>query len=231
MKRIYVSIGAALTVWILTQSIIFSACSALVAMALQIELEHRRRAKLHDLVKRNWGEVIDSLSSAASAGLSPTEAFADLAQIGPVELRQFFEDATEKLDRGDSLEQTASWLKLQLADAHSDRTLELIRLSHELGASAYLETLKNFGSVARNQIALDAELAAKQGWIMGTAKLAVASPWAIVLMLSIRPENAAIYNSPAGIAVLFLGLAVCLIAYRLINAIGRTSAWPRIFAS
>lgn len=231
MKRLLFSFAVGAALWGISQSLILAACTAIALVAVQIEIEHRRRARQHELVKRNWAEVVDSLSSAASAGLSPTEAFSDLAQIGPKELRPVFVETVDTLDRGASLSEALGQLKEKLSDANSDRTLELMNITHELGAANYLETLKAFGAITRAQLALDGELAAKQGWIKGTAKLAVASPWIIVLLLAARPENAAIYNSPAGLLVLATGLVVCLFAYRLIHAIGSSSVSPRVFAA
>ncbi|MEY4985707.1 MAG: hypothetical protein RLZZ359_593, partial [Actinomycetota bacterium] len=62
MKRLAVSAATAVVVGGITQSMIFTACSALAAMALLAELQHRKNAKRHELVKRNWAEVLDSLA-------------------------------------------------------------------------------------------------------------------------------------------------------------------------
>lgn len=229
MKRVSISLLIALLTWVIFQSLIVTACAALAFVAVSIELEHRKTSKLHQLVKRNWAEVLDSLDSAASAGLNPTEAISDLAEVGPVELRVQFVEAARALDSGEPLSSVLTRLKLQLEDAHSDRTLELIHLTQQLGGRGYLAAIQGFSAQIREQHALDGELAAKQGWIKGTAKLAVASPWIIVLLLSARPENASIYNSTGGIFILALGLAVCLVAYRLIHAFGRVQPWPRVF--
>jgi len=231
LKKLALSALSALTIGAITQSMIFAACSALAAMALQAELQHRKDSKRHELVKRNWAEVLDSLASAASAGVSYVEAFADLAEYGPIELRSHFSKTAASLDSGVPLDLALQSLKNELADVHSDRTLELMRLANEYGTGGYLESLKALTKLNRAQSALEGELAAKQGWVMGTAKLAVASPWIIVALLVARPENAAIYNSPAGLLVLMFGLAVCLVAYRLIHAVGSAPAWPRVFAS
>ncbi len=231
MKRLAVSAATAVVVGGITQSMIFTACSALAAMALLAELQHRKNAKRHELVKRNWAEVLDSLASAASAGVSHVEAFSDLAEIGPIELRPHFAKTAASLDSGVPIDLALQNLKYELADVHSDRTLELMRLTSEYGNGGYLESLKALTRLTREQSALEGELAAKQGWVMGTAKLAVASPWIIVALLVARPENAAIYNSPAGLLVLLLGLVVCFVAYRIIHVVGTPPLWPRIFSS
>lgn len=229
MKRAAFSLFVFLLAWFGSQSVILAACSALTFIAVSLELQNRKTLKQYQLVKRNWAEVLDALGSAASSGLSHSEAIADLAEVGPTELRSLFASATLELDSGESLDAVLSRLKQQLADAHADRTFELISLTEQLGGRGYLDAIQSFSTQIREQHALDGELAAKQGWVKGTAKLAVASPWIIVLLLSARPENASIYNSPSGILILAFGLAVCLIAYRLINAFGKSNSWPRVF--
>ena len=71
----------------------------------------------------------------------------------------------------------------------------------------------------------------KQGWVSGTAKIAVAAPWVVVAMLSSREENAVIYNTPEGAAILLLGFVVCVVAYRLVHLLGSLPQQPRVFSS
>ena len=229
MNRYLVAGLAAVLATLACQSIILGLCVGLGIIAAFFELESRRQFLNHNLIIKTWPEVLDSLISAGSAGLSTYEAFNDLSQIGPVALRRQFKLAVDQLDAGSSVEQVAQELKNEFKDPHSDRTLELIRITNQLGGTYYLETLKHFSTVCRQAISLDGELAAKQGWVKGTAKLGVISPWIIVLLLSARPENAAVYNSPAGLVILLIGLVVCLVAYRLIHSLGKMPATPRMF--
>jgi tight adherence protein B len=74
-------------------------------------------------------------------------------------------------------------------------------------------------------------LETKQGWVTGTAKLALVAPWIIVLFLVSRPENADIYNTNEGLTILLLGLTVSLVAYRLIGVLGNLAKPKRVFTS
>jgi tight adherence protein B len=73
------------------------------------------------------------------------------------------------------------------------------------------------------------QIEAKQGWVSGTAKIAVAAPWIVVAMLSSRPENISAYNSLAGVTVLILGFVVSIFAYRIVILFGSIPENPRIF--
>ena len=66
---------------------------------------------------------------------------------------------------------------------------------------------------------------------MATAKLALLTPWLIVGLLSMKPENAIAYNSPAGTSVLLVGLGLCLVAYVAIGMLGRLPQPKRVLTA
>jgi tight adherence protein B len=109
--------------------------------------------------------------------------------------------------------------------------IELIRLVHLSGGAGYLDSLRAQAQNTRSEIATWGELESKQGWVTGTAKLALVAPWIIVLFLSSRPENVEIYNTNEGLAILLLGLTVSLVAYRLIGLLGNLAKPKRVFVN
>ena len=56
---------------------------------------------------------------------------------------------------------------------------------------------------------------------MNAARLAVAAPWVVVLLLATRPESLAAYDRPEGAAVLACGGACTVLAYRVTIRIAR----------
>ena len=74
------------------------------------------------------------------------------------------------------------------------------------------------------------EIEARQSWVMNAAKLGVAAPWVVLLLLATRPEAAAAYGTPAGTVLIALGLAISVVAYRVMLGIGRLPAERRWFA-
>jgi tight adherence protein B len=92
-------------------------------------------------------------------------------------------------------------------------------------------TLRSQASALRRDLAIAGQLDSKQGWVAGTAKIAVAAPWVIVALLSSRTENASIYNTAEGAAILLLGFVVCVVAYRLVHLLGALPQQPRVFSS
>ena len=134
-----------------------------------------------------------------------------------------------QVESGESIDAALETMKHNLGEIHADRLIELIRVVHEAGGQGYLGSLKRQGQQLRAQLNLQGMLESKQGWVSGTAKLAVAAPWLIVALLSSRPENAAAYNEPAGAGVLLIGFLVSLFAYRLIHMFGGLPEMPRVF--
>jgi tight adherence protein B len=107
--------------------------------------------------------------------------------------------------------------------------VELLRIVHLSGGAGYLESLSAQVKIIRSDIATWGELESKQGWVTGTAKLALVAPWIIVLFLASRTENVEIYNTSEGLTILFLGLTISLIAYRLIGFLGNLEKPKRVF--
>ncbi len=177
-----------------------------------------------------WPEVIDSLISAAAAGISIPESFAELAEEGPLALRPYFAQLIRGFDSGKTMLEALQALKVDLGEVHADRLIELTKVVIEAGGEGYVSALKSQSQMTREGLALWGELESKQGWVAGTAKLAVAAPWLIVGMLSTRPENSVVYASPAGSLILFVGLVVSIFAYRLIGFLGGLNGSPRVFA-
>ena len=65
---------------------------------------------------------------------------------------------------------------------------------------------------------------------MNAARLGVAAPWIVLLMLATRPEAAAAYNSPAGCpAHRGRRWLVSVLAYRLMIRVGRLPEEQRWF--
>lgn len=186
------------------------------------------RARRRQLVKL-WPEVVDSIYSAVVSGLSLADAIDELALRGPVRVRSNFMQFSKRLDAGWKFEDAIDELKAEFGELHADRLCEILRLVSKSGSESLAIALREQSANLRRDLALAGQIEAKQGWVTGTAKIAVAAPWIVVAMLSTRVENATVYNSPSGIAILCLGFVVSIFAYRLVNLLGGLPETPRVF--
>ena len=62
------------------------------------------------------------------------------------------------------------------------------------------------------------------------ARLAVASPWLVLLLMSFQSDVIHRYASATGVVVLTVGAVACVIAYRLMMRIGRLPLERRILS-
>jgi len=176
-----------------------------------------------------WPEVIDSLQSASSSGMGTVDALDEIARTGPIRLRPAFMELVDRIDRASGIDSSLDWFKSQFGQPQADRLVELIRAVQKSGGEGYLDSLRHQASRTRSEIALWGELESKQGWVTGTAKLAIVAPWIIVATLSARPENVAIYNTSEGTTILVFGLLVSLVAYRMVTLMGSLTKPRRVF--
>jgi tight adherence protein B len=177
----------------------------------------RRRAALRTL----WPDVVDHLASAIRAGLSLPEALGRLADRGPEELRAPFAAFTADYRVTGRFADSLDRLKSRLSDPVADRIIEALRLTRDVGGTDLGRQLRTLSGFLRTEERTRGELEARQSWTVNAARLAVAAPWAVLALLSTRPEATSAYNSPTGALVLGAGALASAAAYHLMLRIGR----------
>lgn len=177
-----------------------------------------------------WPEAVDNLASAVRAGLSLPEGLSALGKRGPRALRPAFTafalDYEVSGRFGDALDR----LKARLADPVGDQVVESLRIAREVGGSDLGRLLRSLSTWLRDEARTRAELESRQAWVVNGARLAVASPWLVLLMLCFQPEVIHRYATPTGTVVLLVGAATGVFAYRLMMRIGRLPAPKRVLS-
>jgi tight adherence protein B len=172
--------------------------------------------------------VVDNIASAVRAGLSLSEALAQVGERGPLPLREPFRrfgaDYASTGRFADSLDR----LKARLADPVGDRVIEALRIAREVGGGDLGRLLRSLSSFLRDDARTRSELEARQSWSVNGARVAVAAPWLVLAMLSFQSDVIQRYNSPVGALVIGVGAIVCLVAYRLMLRIGRLPEPERV---
>lgn len=204
---------------------------SIATVGLILEFVSLRAKGRSDAIAKLWPEVIESLQSAATSGISLIDSFSELGKSGPLQIRKQFSGFVQRIDNGESFENALAALKIEIGQLHADRLIELSRIVHISGGAGYLESLREQAQITRSEIATWGELESKQGWVTGTAKLALIAPWIIISFLTSRPENVEIYNTEEGLTILLVGLIVSLLAYRLIGFLGNLTRPQRVFVN
>jgi tight adherence protein B len=176
-----------------------------------------------------WPDVVDQLVSAVRSGLALPDSVVTLAHSGPPITRAAFADFERDYRMTGQFADSLDRLKDRLADPVADRIIETLRMSREVGGNELTTVLRNLAVYLRQDAAIRSEIEARQSWVVNAARLGVAAPWIVLLLLSSRPEAAEAYNSPAGVVVIAGGLGLSVVAYRLMIGIGRLPEERRWF--
>lgn len=216
-----IALLALVVAFLSTRSVSLSVLSALFAAyspwLLVQRMRRRRRADLRDL----WPEVVDNLTSGVRAGLSLPEALAAVGQRGPEQLRGPFRAFGTDYRATGAFNESLTRLKETLADPVGDRICESLRVAREVGGTDLGRLLSTLSGFLREDARARSELLARQSWAVSAARMAVAAPWLVLVLLSTRREALAAYDTAVGTTILAIGAALSVIAYRLMIRIGR----------
>ncbi len=214
-------IGVSGSLWI---GVAFGALGAYLPVLV---LKARRRRRVREM-EEVWPDAIDHLVSAVRAGLSLPEAVASLATRGPELLRPAFARFADAYHATGQFAAGLDQLQDELADPTADRVVEALRLAREVGGTEVGRTLRTLSAFLRDHYRVRKELEARQSWVIVAARLAFATPWLVLLMLSSRRDAVAAYRGPGGALVLGIGAAMALVGYQTMLAIGRIPPEERI---
>jgi tight adherence protein B len=176
-----------------------------------------------------WPDVVDHLISAVRSGLALPDSVVTLAHTGPPATRAAFTEFETFYRATGNFPAGLDRLKERLVDPVADRIIETLRMSREVGGHELPTVLRALSQYLRQEAAVRDEVEARQSWTVNAARLGVAAPWIILVLLASRPEAAAAYNTAAGTVVVFVGAALSVVAYRLMLLLGRLPEERRWF--
>lgn len=206
------------------------AAALVVGALLPISVvRHRGRARRR-ASHTYWPDAVDHLVSAVRSGVALPDSVSTLAHAGPVSSRAAFAEYEALYRTTGNFGVSLDALKARLADPTADRILETLRMSREVGGTDLTRVLRSLSGYLREDAAIRSEVEARQSWVMNAARLGVAAPWIVLLLLSTRPEAAAAYNSAGGVTLIVGGLVLSVIAYRVMLVIARIPEERRWFA-
>ncbi|GAA1949336.1 type II secretion system F family protein [Agromyces allii] len=198
--------------------------AAAVPLAIGSRADRRRAAN-----RAVWPDVVDHLVASVRSGVPLPESVGALGELGPSQTRSAFAAFDAEYRRTGNFSLCLDRLKEMLADPIADRILETLRMAREVGGTELTAVLRGLSGYLREDAALRAEVVARQSWIRNAARLGVAAPWLLLVVLSSRHETLVAYDSPAGAALIVVGVIVTIVAYQSMNALGRLPEERRWF--
>lgn len=209
---------------------VLAGIAAVVAAVLPTVILRQRAHQRARLLRAVWPDIIDQLIASIRSGMGLADAIAAIAETGPAAVRPGFAAFTQTYRATGSFSTAAKNAKDLLADPTADRLLATLTMASEVGGTQLVPILRSLGTHLREAQTARHEVEARQSWVINAARLGVAAPWIVLLLLLTRPEAAAAYNSPQGAAIILSGAAISFVAYRLMQHVGRLPEEQRWFA-
>ena len=175
-------------------ALVFAAMGGYLPVAVVGGRARRRQREFAEV----WPEAIDNLASAVRAGLSLPDALAGLAVRGPEPLRHAFAAFALDYQVTGRFSDCLDRLKVTLSDPVGDRVVEGLRVAREVGGGELGRLLRHLSGYLRDEQRTRSELEARQAWAVNGARLAVAAPWVVLLVMSSQPEVIGRYRSLGG---------------------------------
>jgi len=217
-----------LAVLVITQGPVIALAFGVFGAAAPFAILRWRAARREATLRGQWPDVVDHLRSAIRAGLTLPEALGQLASQGPEQLRPAFADFARDYRATVRFDESVEALRIRLADPVADKIVTALRITREVGGSDLGEMLGTLAGFLRDSARTRGELAARQSWTVNAARLAVAAPWVILLLLAGQPQAVQAYSSPGGALVLGIGFGVSVLCYQAMLRIGTLPSEERI---
>ncbi|WP_345803028.1 type II secretion system F family protein [Microbacterium sp. AZCO] len=218
---IVVAVVVAAVAWLVVPVPAIVVVAGLAGAAAPFVWLRGRRTRLVRSRRALWPDVCDLLIASVRAGMSLPDSLAALADSAPTPLRPAFGGFARDLAASGHFDSSILRLKSALGDPVADRIVETLRMARQVGGTELTPVLRALATSVRADATLRAEVEARQSWIRGAAVLGVAAPWVILALLAMRPEGAAAYTSPGGVALIVAGAVVSFVAYRIMLRVGR----------
>jgi tight adherence protein B len=229
VASVILGVAASAVVFVLVPVVVAAAAAGLLVLLLPWLVVLWRARAARRATRVVWPDVVDHLVSAVRSGLALPDSVVTLAHTGPPVTRTAFAEFERDYRMSGSFADSLDRLKDRLVDPVADRIIETLRMSREVGGNELTTVLHNLATYLRSDAAIRSEVEARQSWVVNAARLGVAAPWIVLILLSTRPEAAAAYNTPEGALVIGVGLALSVVAYRIMLGIGRLPEEKRWF--
>lgn len=199
----------------------------LVGMLPRVYFGAQRRRRL-GAVRQAWPDGLRDLVASISAGRSLTRAISDVAQTGPLPLREAF-SSYPFLSRSVGVTQALETIREEMADPTTDRVIEVLIVAHERGGAIVPDILRDLAEATARDVwaSEEIETAALEHKI--NARAVFVLPWLVLIAMTARAGPfREFYATRAGLVVVGVGGVLSLVGAILVNRLGRQPDEPRV---
>jgi tight adherence protein B len=203
--------------------------AAAAAAVPHVACSHRRTVRLRAW-QAAWPDALREVIAAVVAGRSLPHAVTALGEFGPEPLRAVFSDF-RVLMRVFGFARALDQVKERLADATSDRVIEVLIVAHEQGGAIVRDVLEDLVVATTKDLKVLDEIDTEGLEMRINARAVLVLPWAVLVALTLRPGPfRAFYQSTAGVLVLLGAAVLSALGATWLGRLGRQPAEPRVFA-
>jgi tight adherence protein B len=200
------------------------------AGALPYLITARRRATRMRAWQAAWPDALRELIAAIVAGRSLTQAVTALGESGPEPLRGVFADfpaMTRVFGFTAALEQVRN----RLADATTDRVIEVLIVAHDRGGSIVRDVLEDLVIATTQDLKVLDEIDTEGLEMRINARAVLVLPWLVLVALTLRTGPFRdFYQSRAGVLVVCGAAVMSAGGATWLGRLGRQPDEPRVFA-
>ena len=190
----------------------------------------RRRRLRVCAVREAWPDGLRDVAASVASGRSVTQALEALGASGPAPLRDAFAgfgSAARTFGTTAALRVVAD----DLADATTDRVVEVLVLAHERGGRIVAEILDDLVVGTTRDLKVLDEIESEGLEMRINAAAVVVLPWSVLVLLCVRGGAFRdFYTSPGGFLVVLVGALMSGAGYLWIRHLGRGHDEPRVLS-
>jgi Flp pilus assembly protein TadB len=191
----------------------------------------RRASQRQEAVQRAWPDAVRDVVASIAAGMSLQHALEQLGETGPPALRSVFGRfavAARAAGVGPALEA----VREDLADATSDRVVEILLVAHERGGSIVLEILRDLAHATTRDIWLMEQVQTESLEQRINARAVFALPWLVLVAITLQEGPFRdFYRSGPGLVVIVVGGVASSIGMAFVRRLGSQPTEPRVLGS
>jgi tight adherence protein B len=189
----------------------------------------RRRLRVR-AVREAWPDGLRDVAASVASGRSVAQALEALGTSGPAPLRDAFTgfgSAARTFGTTAALRVVAD----DLADATTDRVVEVLVLAHERGGRIVAEILDDLVVGTTRDLKVLDEIESEGLEMRINAAAVVVLPWSVLVLLCVRGGAFRdFYSSPAGFVVVVVGALMSGAGYLWIRHLGRGHDEARVLS-
>ena len=174
-----------------------------------------------------WPSILDDITSALRSGSDIGQAMNLAGSHAPAELQPAFTVFREQYAASASFERAMQAMVEHATDPVLIQIQRALVTARSVGGHDLTRVLRALSDFVRSDLHVRGEIAARQSWTVNSARLAVAAPWLVLLLLASRPATADAYSTLTGASLLVGVAAGSAIAYAAMMRIARLDGVAR----